>query len=261
MAEDTEKPWILRVLPDALAFGIGLGTAYFRDWETRDFAWSLWLCNLVLGYLTLLSFVGGGAYIGFHAIRYSGIKAKQRVSAVLFGIAIGLFFLGFFSLHFCGFHAGHSVFLQHFFPIKGVPEHGFIKAFMNPPLLWVLVFRHLMRPYGLFLFPAIIAERGHVFRPLVRAAEAVRIGTTLTDLVGDREDGNPGRDGPDFGNLVFLPYLNVVRMHLLILFFGFCHALKVGSFFLYAVVYGVYFFPWSVIKQLRASKRPGAVDA
>ena len=40
------------------------------------------------------------------------------------------------------------------------------------------------------------------------------------------------------------PYFNVIRMHLLIFFF-FCYALKLHSFFVYAVVYSVYFFPWS----------------
>jgi hypothetical protein len=40
------------------------------------------------------------------------------------------------------------------------------------------------------------------------------------------------------------PYLNVIRMHLLIFFFALCHFLKVDSFMVYAVVYSVYFFPW-----------------
>ena len=41
------------------------------------------------------------------------------------------------------------------------------------------------------------------------------------------------------------PYLNVIRMHLLIFFFGACHVLHLESFLIYAAVYAVYFFPWN----------------
>ena len=45
------------------------------------------------------------------------------------------------------------------------------------------------------------------------------------------------------------PYLNVIRMHLLIFFFAFCHALHIESFLVFAVVYALYFFPWSAVLQ------------
>jgi hypothetical protein len=45
------------------------------------------------------------------------------------------------------------------------------------------------------------------------------------------------------------PYLNVMRMHFLIIFFGVCHALKVDSFPTYVLVYAVYFFPWSAFRK------------
>ena len=51
-------------------------------------------------------------------------------------------------------------------------------------------------------------------------------------------------------NLMAGPYKNVIRMHLLIFFFAFCHFMKVESFLVYAVVYSVYFFPWSTVKSL-----------
>ncbi|MBI3985324.1 MAG: hypothetical protein HY343_00240 [Lentisphaerae bacterium] len=252
MTTKTEKPLLVRILPDILAFGIGLGIAYFLKWETTELVWSLWLCSLVLGYLTLLSAIGGGAYIGIQAIIHKDFKKQYRVPAVLIGIAIGIFFLGFFSLHFGAFHAVHSVFLMQFFPVKGMPDDGFGAAFMNPPLLWVLVFRHLMMPYGMFLIPAIIAERKHIFLPLVRAVKAVQAGMRPNDQVGDRTERKKDKDRHPIGDAMARPYLNVVRMHLLIFFFAFCHILKVDSFFVYAVVYFVYFFPWSEIKKRTA---------
>lgn len=108
----TEKPFILRIAPDILAFVIGLSLAWFLKWETKDLVWSLWLGSLTLGYLTLLSAIAGGAYIGLHAVRHDDFKKEYLLPAILIGSAAGLFFLGFFSLHFCGFHAGHSISLR-----------------------------------------------------------------------------------------------------------------------------------------------------
>jgi hypothetical protein len=252
----TEKPLFRRVLPDIVAFGIGLGIAYLLKWETTDLVWSLWLCSLVLGYLTLLSAIGGGAYIGICVVRHKEFKKEHRLKAILIGSAIGLFFLGFFSIHFGGFHAGHSVFLHGFFPVEGMPSDGLGAAFTNPPLLWFLVFKHLMKPYGIFLVPAIIAERAHVFRPLVSAVKAVRRGVTPDGPVEPprRERNEDRKDAHPIGDVMARPYINVVRMHLLIFFFGLCHALKIDSFLVYAVVYSVYFFPWGELKRLKSWK-------
>ena len=45
------------------------------------------------------------------------------------------------------------------------------------------------------------------------------------------------------------PYKNVIRMHLLIFFFAFAHFAKLESFWVYAAVYAVYFFPWRLLKK------------
>jgi hypothetical protein len=211
-----------------------------------------------LGYLTVLSALGGGAYIWLHAITHPDFKKQHRMPGVLMGIALGTFLLGFFSLHFGAFHAGHSVFLHHFFPVEGMPDDGFGDAFMNPPLLWILAFQHLMGPYGLFLIPAIIAERQYLFLPLIRAVKAVRTRTGINHAGGEAKEKKAPKAHPA-GDAISRPYVNVVRMHLLIFFFGFSHALKIDSFLVYAVVYSVYFFPWSEFKKPGASNKP--VDA
>lgn len=255
MIQNNTSPWGIRVLPDILAFGIGLGAAYFLKWNTTDLVWSLWLSSLVLGYLTLLSAICGGAYLGLHAVRSKELKQTQRMPMILIGAAGGLFLLGFFSVHFCGFHAGHSVFLRQFFPVDGMPSDGFGKAFMNPPLLWLLVFQHLMVPYGLFLIPAIIAERQHVFSPLISAVKAVRMGTNADGMAAEgveEPEGKPGKKRNPLGDAMGRPYRNVVRMHLLIFFFAFCHAVKVDSFLVFTVVYVVYFFPWGEVKRSKS---------
>jgi hypothetical protein len=203
------------------------------DWQTTDLVWSLWLGSLVLGYATILAVPAAGIVAGFRAIKATGEALSKLWLPILVGSVGGLFFLAFFSLHFCGFHAGHSVFLQQFFPLDGMPRDGFGAAFMNPPLLWILVFRHLIKPYGLFLIPALIAERKHVFAPLLRVLRS-----------SDSGDQSKKAKKNIGGDIMGRPYINVVRMHLLIFFFAFAHFLKIQPFLVYTVVYAVYFFPW-----------------
>lgn len=250
-AVGTGSVW--RFLPDVLAFGLGLSLAYFSRWNTGDLVWSLWLGSLVLGYLTLLSALAGGAWFGLFVITREDFEKKSRFPVLFGGVAFGLFMLGFFSLHFCGFHAGHSMFLAHFFPVEGMPEEGFLAAFMNPVRLWGYVFEILIQPYGLFLVPALLAERHHVFRPLVAAAATIRRAkaagpTTATPADAKDSTDSSSRQAVDF---MARPYLNVVRMHLLIFFFAGTHALGLDGFFVYAVVYAVYFFPWQSMRELR----------
>lgn len=242
-----QPSFMLRILPNIGAFFIGLAVAYYLEWGTTDLVWSLWLCSLVLGYATILSVVVGGAYVGFHLIRHEDFKKQYRIPAILGGLGMGLFFLGFFSFHFCGCHAGHSVFLRQFFPIDGMPDDGFGEAFVNPFLLWVLVLRHLVKPYGAFILPAIIAERKHVFKPLIRALKIVKKGKAEERPQKNAVNQRREKERRLFGDALRRPYLNVVRMHLLIFFFAFCHFLKLDSFVVYAVVYFVYFFPWSEV--------------
>lgn len=252
--DSRQTPLGRRILPDILAFAIGLALAYYLEWETTDLVWSLWLCSLVLGYTTILATIASGGYILANAVKHIDPIRKHRKPVMIAGIGGGLFFLGFFSLHFCGFHAGHSVFLNQFFPVEGMPKDGFGAAFMNPPLLWMLVFTHLVQPYGIFIIPALIAERKHVFKPLTRAVslvQAIRSGVAANNEINIGVVSARIKEQKFFHDVMGRPYINVVRMHLLIFFFAISHFLKMDSFIVYAVVYSVYFFPWGEIRELR----------
>jgi hypothetical protein len=236
-----------RILPDALAFAMGLSVAWIQGWKTTDLVWSLWLSSLVVGYLTILSTIGGGVYMGVRVISHHEFPKKHRLTAILIGGGIALLFLGFFSLHFCAFHAGHAVFLSHFFPIEGLPDNAFMDAFMNPLLLWKTVFHHLLWVYGAFLLPVLIAERRYVFASLIASVKEVGEGMgkhTAQDVVKLAGKGS----GRSLQDPFTRPYINVIRMHILIFFFAFCHLLKLESFLVYAVVYLVYFFPWKAFQ-------------
>jgi len=252
-----DKKQIFGMIPNIIAFAISLAIAYFLKWEVRDLVWSLWFCSLMLGYLTLLSYLGAGAYIGLRIIKQEDFDRKKRIPTIVIGAAVGIFLLAFFSIHFGGFHAVHSVFLQSFFPVDGVPTDGFGRAFINPPLLVFMAFNYLLTPYGLFLIPTVIVERNHIFKPLVTIFTGFNdpeghIPDTFTGVVNKNDLGkNP------LGEAMLKPYVNVVRMHLLIFFFAISYALKIDSFIVYGAVYFVYFFPWSDIRKLFKKQHAG----
>ncbi len=235
----------VRMLPDLLAFGFGIGMAYLFHWETRDLVWSLWLSSLTIGYVTILSTIAGGVYLGLRIVRHEDFPAKMKTAALWGILGVALFFLGFFSLHFCAFHAGHASFLSSFFPIQGLPPERFSAAFMNPLLLWSTAFQYLFPLYGLFLLPILIAERDHVFASLTKALQlARRMGPDELKpehLLAARQQAGKNRE---IGRLFYQPYLNVIRMHILIFFFAFAQAWGMEGFPMYALVYAVYFFPW-----------------
>jgi hypothetical protein len=238
-------PALRKIMPDILAFVFGLGIAWLLKWKTADLIWSLWLGSLVLGYLTIISTIAAPVYLGFKAFSGKEAAVKVPIPVILIGTAVVLFYLAFFSVHFCGFHAGHAVFLSSFFPISGLSTNAFGNAFMNPFILWKTVFGHLMPIYGIFLIPAVIAERKYVFASLIKA---VKSGDTPINKVTDSFKLGKAPKG-SANDPFFRPYINVIRMHLLIFFFAFCHALKIDSFLVYAVVYLIYFFPWKAFSK------------
>ncbi|HZF19571.1 MAG TPA: DUF6498-containing protein [Burkholderiales bacterium] len=240
-------PGLRKILPDVLAFVLGLGVAWKLGWNTTDLVWSLWLGSLVLGYLTILSTIAAGVYVGANVITHAEFPQGNRTAAILIGSVVAVFFLGFFALHFGAFHAVHAGILSGFFPLGGMPKNAFSSAFMNPVQLWRDAFHYVLPACGAFLVPAIIAERTHVFSSLSWAVNAVRSG------LHDQIAGNIVEFGMNQRKSLHSPfvdpYINVIRMHLLIFFFALCHFLKVESVIVFCVVYFVYFFPWNAFRK------------
>ena len=149
----------------------------------------------------------------------------------------GLFMLAFFTVHFGMFHFVHSVFLNSFFPI----EPGRAKSFPGLALYWEVFTR-----YWWFLPAAAIAERS-AFR-LTPAEPAPPDDTAVTvEAIAARKARN-ARAFPGGGGMM-APYRNVMRMHLLIFFFAFAHFAKLENFWVYAIVYAAYFFPWRLLRK------------
>ena len=253
-ASPATQPNLATILPDVAAFAVGLMTARMLGWTTTDLVWSLWLSSLTLGYLSILFAIGKGFYLGSAVVFSDSFPSEYRAKAILGGSLVGLFVLAFFSVHFCAFHAVHAGFLSSFFPPNAVPRQVFSSVSFNPIRLLGNAFSYLMPKYGLFLVPIVISERRALFGSIGALLDARReFGSDqyLTRLF--KASGTSTHD------LFSRPYVNVVRMHVLIFFFAICHALKVDSFAVYVVVYAVYFFPWSVFRRSDRAPRQNPV--
>jgi len=251
-------PSLWATLPDLAAFTVGLGCTWVLGWHTTDLVWCLWLSSLVIGYLTIVAVIGKCVFIGSAVVSSDLFPAQYRVKAVLIGSGLALFVLAFFSVHFCGFHAVHAALLSSFFPLTDVPKLAFRSVSFNPISLWKVAFHYLMPRYGIFLIPVVVAERRALLGSIEALIHARRIRSA--EDVGQllKAAGVSGH------GLFSRPYLNVIRMHVLIFFFAICHALKVDSFPIYVVVYSVYFFPWSAFRRTAEAPQaapPGAAQS
>jgi len=231
-ASTSDRASWLSAWPDALAGAGGLALAWCLHWQVRDLVWSLWLSSLLVGYAMIVWMIFGPVLAARWAAAAGG--ASPMESATL-GAAywIGaLFLLAFFTFHFGMFHFVHSVFLNLFFPVFERPARGFTSL-----ALYLQVFRE----YWPFVLVAAVAERGAFHWP-----------TPLPAGPGAGPAGARTRNTLALGGGMMDPYKNVVRMHGLIFFFAAAHFARLENFYVYAVVYAVYFFPWRLVRRQQA---------
>jgi len=218
--------------PDAVAFAIGLAVAWYGRWSAGDLIWSLWLSSLVVGYTTIVwMIVQPASEFAELAWRERAMFHGNPRALIAFVLVLLLgvcFFLGFFTVHFGGFHYVHSQILISFFPID--TGHG-------PSLTTnTAVYLEIARRYWPFLPSAFIAHRAAFMRKPF-------------SLVAGKSLSVVGADNKRFGQLFTEPYRNVMRMHMLIFFFFFAHFARLENFAVYAVIYAVYFFPWRLLRR------------
>ena len=215
----------LSAWPDALALAGGLALAWCLKWQVRDLVWGLWLSSLLVGYAMIVWKIFGPVLLVERGIAADGASPLARTAlggAYLLG---GLFLLAFFTFHFGMFHFVHSVFLNVFFPVFDAPA----KSFPSTSL-----YLHVLRAYWPFVLVAAVAERSAFLKP-------------STGTAGDEANVTK----PQALGGMMEPYKNVVRLHMLIFFFAFAHFARLENFFVYAVVYAVYFFPWRLVKKAK----------
>lgn len=224
-----------KILPDIFSFLFGISIAFFLAWEVKDIVWSLWLSSLVLGFMTI--------FIAIFGFIYSEYNKKEKRIPLIGLLMAAVFFVGFFSVHFGGFHFGHAAFLISFFPLSESSDGAFNLEIDSVSQLFGFFYQSIFKPFGLFLVPALIAERNHIFKPLIELYQAKKEGSNQPVQFT--------------GAIMMHPYKNVVRMHLLIFFFAFAYAVKIDSFLIFAAVYFVYFFPWSILRKSKKQEVSG----
>jgi hypothetical protein len=235
MATDNTLDNWLASWPDALAFVIGIAVARWSGWNAGDLVWSLWLSSLVVGYSTIVWMIcQPAAALVLASWRDRALVDSNPRMMIVFWLllAVGVaFFLGFFTIHFGGFHYVHSQILISFFPIDPGDGGRATDARMS-------TYIEVARRYWVFLPSAFLAHRAAFLRkPL--------------SLSRDMSLASFG-DSHKFSDLFSEPYRNVIRMHLLLFFFFFAHFARLENFAVYAVVYAVYFFPWRLVRRAPA---------
>jgi hypothetical protein len=258
---------------DLFLFAATVYVAWWNQWQVADLAWGLWISSLTLGYLFMLvSIVGtlihGPANLfkskpsepdgkppkhpiagviapvifilfltGFSVVslfilpylllivfcRLSPILRQRPgwgfipnippvIADVLIALPIMVFLLVFFTVHFGGFHMVHGMFLNQFFPLlKDVSLSSSIKGDIS--LFKTLILKALSQ-YWFFVLASGLSS----WRNLVKAFK-----------IND-------------GSMMMRPYLNVIRMHVMIFVFAGMHALKIQGAALY-IMLALYFFP------------------
>jgi hypothetical protein len=250
----------LLYFPEFGAFILGLLPAWWLQWQAADLIWSLWLSSLTLGYLTIFATVAGGAYVGVAVLSHPQFPSDKKGIAIFFGVMAGLFFLGFFSLHFGGFHAGHASFLQNFFPLPQATMSTFSAGFMNPFVLWNAAVDYVLPFYGWFLLPMLIVERHAIFKAFAQCLGlAARIKDSDDFETGDiakwrkrqrdKTAAGTAKAKSTMNSFLFQPYTNVVKMHCMIFVLAGCQILRLDNFLVYCIISAVYFFPWRVFRK------------
>lgn len=257
-SENTQNDSWRSAWPDALAFAVWLGVAWYSRWTATDLVWSLWLSSLVVGYATIVwTILGPGLNIAravwtaapTQLVVTNMQTGKQTTPppAVAYAIFvfIGLFLLLFFTVHFGGFHYVHSQFLISFFPLEGDGAHSFAG---------LATYAEVFRRYWLVLPAALIAERAGFLPERDQPAPDTSV---TAEAIAKRKLANVSK--PLTGMMA--PYRNVIRMHMLIFFFFFAHLAKLENFAVYTVVYTVYFFPWRLVRRSGTRTSPAVLSA
>ncbi len=228
---------------DVLAFLVGIGLAWAFRWETTDLLWSLWLSSLLTGYLTLLGTLAPFVFIGFLALIDPQGTGSQKVKYVFFVLAALFLFVAFFSFHFSLFHAGHASFLALLFPL----EIDIEVPFSFWPLAILRFAWELVPLYSYFVIAVVLSQRDRLILMPLQNVRAIWRAYREHDRESEQELDVKGIVNDD--HALSRPYRNIVRMQLLIFFLALIHFLKLDSFIVFAIVYAVYFFPWSIFSN------------
>jgi hypothetical protein len=178
---------------DVLTFVVILAIDFSLKWTTSDLVWSFWLSSISVGYLVIVTSALRIPGTINSLINNKNVKTESNINPkhiVLGSFAISLFLIGFFSVHFLGFHIVHASFLKSAFPLEGFEMRS--RGFIDFNFL-ISIFKILIPLYW----------------PMV-----------LVSFINKREFFFPSKDEFNLHKIVrsfgFGPYKNVIKVHVLI---------------------------------------------
>ncbi len=287
----------LNVAIQIAMFSVTVWMAVASKWAVTDLVWSLWISSLTVGYSLILASIfgmlvrgnaagvlgrkpGEGAataggtvpsaasalplnvFIGIAcvalglgpvtlgalalvaastALAIGGVlrdrpgwglfpDPERGLARLLITLPSALFMLAFFTVHFGGFHFVHGLFLNSFFPLVGQSPFG-------------------KEPGDVFgIVGACAREALTRYWPFVAASGLSRLPTYAAAF------------RTTDGSMMFTPYLNVIRMHVMIFVFAFLGAAGLAAYGLYPLLV-MYFLPVgdlvALLRTRRAPQAPG----
>jgi|GEM_PF-2813549 len=210
---------------DIAAFALGLLITWYAGWRASDLVWVLWLSSLAVGFSLILwiGVLSGFWWINdeFRVSAHTHGRTRRRRRDLAVEGAGGLMFVIMVTLFFGTFHLFHSIALHDFFPLS--PDMG--------EEISLEMYSEVVRLYWWFVPVMLLAERWAFPSAYKEWASPI----VRRRIAANRHDPSPA---------VLVPYRNLLRMHVLIFFFGAAHALGIDHFAIFVIVYAVYFFPW-----------------
>lgn len=198
------------ILLDLLLFVAALAIALWQRDDGHSIVWGMWLSSLLLGYTYIVSSI----------LRWVFAMYKVSTGMFLFGLVNGLFLLGFFTIHFGGFHLGHAIFLNDFFPIP-------VDANRQGLFLDAQQYAWVVSEYWWFLLIVLVSDRHDVLgkrAPLPAEPQSTKKAMSKMNLMK--------------------PYAKVVRLHILIFVFAGAQAMQWSEALLLVIIHAAYFLPW-----------------
>ncbi len=254
-----------------ITFLITIVLATTQHWSATDLIWSLWISSLILGYAYIIISISGmlikGDTSSIMGKKTSGtgnppvvilnvffliilvfvlgfskytllffllvalsillnlsdeqkshlglgfLPASHRfISRLIIHLPSAIFMLGFFSIHFLMFHFIHAIFLNLFFPL--LQDSPFDKT-MDQTLIYLFnIFQEALKRFWPFILLSAFSRFDHYLKAFAAKGSAS----------------------------MFIPYKNVVRMHITIFAMAFMSALNLSNYILYFVLL-LYFLP------------------
>jgi len=150
-----------------------------------------------------------------------------QLAHFFFMLPMALFFLGFFTIHFVGFHLAHSLLLNEFYPLV---DHTALEGGLNDLVDYIKnIVQLTISRYWVFIGFSILSRWN-----LYTSAFQTSVGSSM-----------------------FMPYKNVIRMHFTICLIAALNVANIPQYLLYAV-FIIYFLPAAELFRLCFPKKSTA---